>query len=120
VTWLHGDVTTAVLEEGTYDVWHDRAVFHFLTDAADRRAYVRTLTRALKAQGHVVIAAFSPDGPTRCSGLDVRQYDAAGLHRELGDGFVLSASEEWLHTAPNGARQAFVVCRFSRSSSPAG
>jgi len=117
VSWVQADVTSAELESGRFDVWHDRAVFHFLTREPDRRAYVRTLEHALAPAGVVVMGTFSLRGPDRCSGLDVVRYDAGGLQRELGAGFELTASEELVHTTPSGASQDFVLCRFARRPS---
>jgi SAM-dependent methyltransferase len=115
VTFVAADVTTAPLGEAAFDVWHDRAVFHFLVDAAARAAYVAQLRRALAPGGHVVMATFAPTGPTRCSGLDVARYDAAGVARELGDGFVVTASLETTHVTPAGKEQRFSYARLRRT-----
>ena len=88
VQWIAGDVTTADLPGKAYDVWHDRTVFHFLTEPADRRAYVRVATECLKPGGHAILATFSLEGPMRCSGLDVIRYDAESLSRALGPAFA--------------------------------
>ena len=114
VTWIQADVTSAALADAAYDLWHDRAVFHFLTEESERRAYMQTLQRKLKPTGYVVIGTFSLSGPERCSGLDVVRYDAAALQRELGPGFALTASEEPVHITPGGKQQRFVLCRFQR------
>lgn len=108
--WLCGDVTTYAFEPQAYDLWHDRAVFHFLTDAAQRRAYVEQVARAVRPGGHVLVATFGPDGPQQCSGLPVARYDAAGLHDEFGPRFQLVEHETELHTTPGGAAQQFVYC----------
>jgi len=76
VHWLVADITDTQLEHGAYDVWHDRAVFHFLTAPNDRVAYVRQVANAVKPGGHVIVSTFGPEGPTKCSGLDVVRYDA--------------------------------------------
>ena len=110
VDWLCGDVTTFEFAEHAYDVWHDRAVFHFLVDATDRAAYVRQVTRAVKPGGHVIVAAFGPQGPTRCSGLDVVRYDPDALHDEFGARFQLVKHVDELHQTPQGAIQQFVYC----------
>ncbi len=110
VRWFAADVTQAELEVSSYDVWHDRAVFHFLTRAADRRAYVRQVMRAVKHGGHVIVSAFGPEGPTRCSGLEVVRYDAESLHREFGAGFRLISSSRELHETPFGTTQQFLYC----------
>ena len=89
VNWLRGDVRTFAFGPQQYDVWHDRAVFHFLTDTNDRAAYVRQVAHAVKPGGHVIVATFGPEGPTKCSGLDVARYDADALHGEFGSAFRL-------------------------------
>ncbi len=114
VIWLHGDVRTIALEPQSIDVWHDRAVFHFLTDEADRTAYVSQLVRALKPHGHLVIATFALDGPARCSGLPVVRYDAAGLQQVFGEAFRLEAQAADTHDTPGGSVQPFVYCHFVR------
>jgi len=116
VTWLAGDVTQVVLPAARYDVWHDRAVFHFLTDDEQRRAYVRLVMHAVKPGGHVVVATFGPEGPTQCSGLDVVRYNADGLHNEFGDAFSLVESATELHQTPFGTTQQFLYCYCIKSS----
>ena len=108
--WLVADITKAELRESTYDVWHDRAVFHFLTQQSDRIAYVRQAARAVKAGGHVIVSTFGPEGPTKCSGLDVVRYDAESLHREFGVHFRLLESIKELHETPFGTVQQFLYC----------
>ena len=110
VHWICGDATEVALPEARYDVWHDRAVFHFLTEPAFRAAYVGQLARSLRPGGHVVIGTFGPDGPLQCSGLDVVRYDAASLHRELGPRFELLGHLEEVHQTPLGRAQQFVWC----------
>ena len=78
------DITRVELKSSPYDVWHDRAVLHFLTAAADRIAYVRQVAHAVKRGGRVIVSTFGPEGPERCCGLDVVRYDAESLHREFG------------------------------------
>jgi 2-polyprenyl-3-methyl-5-hydroxy-6-metoxy-1,4-benzoquinol methylase len=107
VQWIVADVTH-VDTLGVFDVWHDRAVFHFLTDPADRAAYVTLLSRTIRPGGHAVIATFALDGPQKCSGLDVRRYDAARLAAALGDGFELIQSLPETHRTPWGKDQSFV------------
>jgi 2-polyprenyl-3-methyl-5-hydroxy-6-metoxy-1,4-benzoquinol methylase len=116
VTWVNADITTATLPEAAYDVWHDRAVFHFLTTPADRDAYVAALERSLKPGGSVVIGTFALGGPARCSGLDVVRYDAGGLQRALGPHFALTAASEQTHVTPDGKPQHFVICRLQRAA----
>ena len=95
-------------------LWHDRAAFHFLTDPGDRRRYRAALSAGLEVGGWLVIAAFAPDGPPRCSGLDVVRYDAAGLAAELGPDFVLEEESRELHRTPQGKEQRFGFYRFRR------
>jgi SAM-dependent methyltransferase len=113
VTWIVADVTTA-FDIGRFDVWHDRAVFHFLTEAADRAAYVALATRSTEGGGTALLATFAPDGPERCSGLPVCRYDGAALALELGPAFRLEASEPYVHVTPSGVPQSFVYSRFTR------
>lgn len=115
VHWLAADLLDAPLQASRYDLWHDRAVFHFLTDVAQRAAYVRQLTQALKPGGHAVIATFGPDGPTRCSGLDTARYDVAGLAQALGDDFILVDSMLETHVTPSGIAQQFLYTLFQRA-----
>lgn len=114
VGFIVGDITATDLPEAAYDLWHDRAVFHFLTEPDQRKAYVKALRRALKPGGFVVLAAFAPDGPEKCSGLPVCQYDAQGFAEQLGEGFVLLESTREMHPTPFGATQAFQYARFRR------
>lgn len=110
VSWIAGDIREVNLPEGTYDIWHDRAVFHFLTDPADRAAYVKQVMKSVKPGGHVIVATFAPDGPEQCSGLPVARYAPDQLHGEFGPSFQLleHASEE--HKTPWGSVQHFVYC----------
>lgn len=112
VTWLEADVLGIALASSAYDVWHDRAVFHFLTDPDDRRRYVAQVRHAVRPDGHVVLAAFGPDGPTVCSGLPVVRYSPAALHAELGEGFDLLDSARETHRTPAGRSQEFIYCLF--------
>lgn len=107
VTWMEGDVLQANLPSHFYDVWHDRAVFHFLTDREDRLRYVAAATSALKPGGAVVIATFALEGPERCSGLQVERYDSEMLAREFGDAFALVSALHDVHRTPSGAEQQF-------------
>lgn len=111
VTWLAADVT-AFDPLRRYGLWHDRAVFHFLTDPGDRRRHVSSLRRALAADGHVIIASFGPHAPDRCSGLPVVRYDPDSLAAALGPGFSLRRSETELHRTPLGREKEFVYCWF--------
>jgi SAM-dependent methyltransferase len=115
VDWLAGDVLTVPLPERFFDVWHDRAVLHFLRDPADKEAYVRRMTKALKPCGHAVMATFGPEGPMKCSGLEVCRYDAAALARTLGTDFRLVESLTEMHATPFGTEQQFLYCHFMRA-----
>lgn len=114
VTWIEGDVLEVSLPREGVDLWHDRAVFHFLTDGRDRHRYVQQLRHALSPDGHVVIATFAPDGPSRCSGLAVARYSPEALHSELGAEFHLVTSVRQEHRTPAGGAQAFTYCLFRR------
>lgn len=117
VDWIVGDVTRVELPEATFDLWHDRAVFHFLTDPADRQRYVDQVRRAVKPGGHVLVATFGPDGPEKCSGLPVVRYDADGLHSAFGAPFERIDSATETHRTPWGAEQAFLYCLCRRAGS---
>ena len=119
IRWLVGDVLNFSFGEHRYDVWHDRAVFHFLVDASDRAAYVRQTLRAVKPGGHVIVATFGPEGPTRCSGLDVVRYDATALHDEFGSRFRLIKHRTELHHTPMGSTQQFTYCFCKVDEAPA-
>jgi SAM-dependent methyltransferase len=110
IHWLLADVTQASLPLHAYDVWHDRAVFHFLTAPEQRIAYVLNVLRAVKPGGHVIVSTFGPEGPTKCSGLDVVRYDGGSLHHQFGRRFRLVKSSKELHQTPFGATQQFLYC----------
>jgi SAM-dependent methyltransferase len=110
VQWLHADVVQSGFPTGSFDVWHDRAVFHFLTVAEERLAYVRNVASAVRPGGHVIVSTFGPEGPTKCSGLDVMRYDATSLHDEFGVRFRLVESSKELHETPFGTKQQFLYC----------
>jgi SAM-dependent methyltransferase len=111
VEWFVTDVTTFVAPHA-FDIWHDRAAFHFLTEPHDRARYVEILRRSLAPRGHVIIAAFAPDGPERCSSLPVRRYDAALIRETFGPGFVLHETFDEQHRTPAGATQHFLFHRL--------
>ena len=115
IRWIAGNVTQAALPARLYDVWHDRAVFHFLIMPEQRRAYVQFAAKAVNHGGHVIVSTFGPDGPTKCSGLDVKRYDADSLHGEFGEEFNLIESSKELHTTPFGTIQQFLYCYCRRS-----
>ena len=110
VNWLVADIRRVELPSRAYDVWHDRAVFHFVTAIDERTAYVRQVARAVKPGGHVIVSTFGPEGPTKCSGLDVVRYDAESLHKEFGVHFRLLDHSEELHRTPFGTVQQFLYC----------
>jgi SAM-dependent methyltransferase len=114
VKWVVADVTTWEPQQ-VYDLWHDRAAFHFLTEEHDRTAYVARLSKAVKRGGHAIIATFAPDGPERCSGLPVVRYDAESLGRVLGDAFELVETRRHEHMTPWGSEQRFQFSVFRRA-----
>jgi SAM-dependent methyltransferase len=119
VRWIEADILSAQLPEGAYDVWHDRAVFHFLIEPDQRQAYVEQVLRAVKPGGLVIVATFAEDGPTHCSGLPVMRFSAAQLHGEFGGSFQLLGHERESHHTPAGAEQKFLYC-FCRRMEDAG
>ena len=116
VNWLCGDVTTFTFTPRQYDVWHDRAVFHFLAESKERAAYVRQVAHAVKPGGHVIVATFGPEGPIQCSGLDVVRYDPGALHSEFGTSFQLVKHLTELHQTPAGSVQQFTYCYCNLSA----
>lgn len=108
--WVTADGLAYPFLPHSVDVWHDRAVFHFLTSPGDRRRYVAQVSRAVRPNGHVIVATFAADGPLRCSGLDVCRYGPADLHHEFGRSFDLIAHVREEHVTPSGARQWFQYC----------
>lgn len=114
VHWIEGDITKIELPKASIDVWHDRAVFHFLTDAQDRQRYVQAVQRAVKPGGHVIVATFAENGPLKCSGLDIVRYRPETLHGEFGEAFKLVKSENEVHHTPSGADQNFIYCYCRR------
>jgi trans-aconitate methyltransferase len=113
VQWIVDDVTEWEPSQ-RFDIWHDRAAFHFLVDASDRVAYVARLKQAIKPSGHAIIATFAPDGPEKCSGLPVHRTDAEGLAKELGDAFTLVDSRSHDHVTPGNSSQRFQFAVFRR------
>ena len=115
VHWLVADVTNWDPPRA-YDVWHDRAVFHFLTEAQERAAYAARAVKGVRAGGHVIIGTFAPDGPERCSGLPVARHDAASIGAVLGSAFTLIESRRHDHRTPTGAIQRFQFSRYKKNS----
>jgi len=110
VKWIAGDITNVNLPSQSYNFWHDRAVFHFLTTSDQRSAYVRQVEKAVRSGGNLLISTFGPEGPTKCSGLEVMRYDADSLHREFGMRFRLLDSFKEVHHTPFGTTQQFLYC----------
>jgi SAM-dependent methyltransferase len=110
VRWRVADVLTAELPPASFDLWHDRAVFHFLVEPADRARYLAQVRTAVRPGGHILIATFAEDGPLRCSGLPVVRYSPAGLQEEFGASFPLVESHREVHVTPAGTEQAFTIC----------
>lgn len=116
VRWLVGSVLEADLPARHFDLWHDRAVFHFLTSVDDRRRYVQQVLHALKPGGFAIVATFGPEGPEKCSGLPVARYGAGDLHGTFGQPFELVEAAEEVHTTPWGTPQQFVYCFCRRKA----
>jgi len=114
VQWYEADVT-GFKPPKQFALWHDRAVFHFLTSEADRNSYVSVLKKTLEPGGHLIIMTFAIDGPLKCSGLDIVQYDADKMKAALGSGFELVETGHETHSTPAGSQQKFAYFRFSRS-----
>ncbi|NTW52025.1 MAG: class I SAM-dependent methyltransferase [Chlorobiaceae bacterium] len=117
VRWIQSDITEARLEEYGYEVWHDRAVFHFLASPGARQKYINTLSKAIRPGGHIILSTFALDGPCRCSGLPAVRYSPETLHAELGDSFDLVTHEKELHLTPSGVVQSFIYCHFRKCDS---
>ncbi len=113
IQWLVADITE-IADLGTYDIWHDRAVFHFLLNPEDRKHYAELAARTVPSGGHLIIGTFAHDAPARCSGLDVCRYDAASLANEFGNGFRKLEEQLHLHTTPTGKPQQFIFVTFER------
>jgi ubiquinone/menaquinone biosynthesis C-methylase UbiE len=110
VKWVEADITQADLLPKSYDVWHDRAVLHFLTRVDDRHRYVQAVNRSVKAGGHVIVASFGAGAPERCSGLEVVRYTPETMHDEFGNDFELVDSITQIHHTPFGTDQQFIYC----------
>jgi SAM-dependent methyltransferase len=114
IRWIEADILEAILPAAGYRFWHDRAVFHFLTEPAARAAYIAQVRHAVAPGGHVLVATFDEDGPTRCSGLEVVRYSPAALHAEFGHGFLYVAAHREAHHTPTGSIQSFSYCLCRR------
>ncbi|OGW84981.1 MAG: methyltransferase [Omnitrophica bacterium RIFCSPLOWO2_01_FULL_45_10b] len=115
ITWVEADVLKIDFPENSFDLWHDRAVFHFLTKAEERKAYLEVLKKALKSGGFVIISSFSLEGPLKCSGLDVVRCSSETLSSELGNGFSLIKSSDERHKTPFNSFQNFVYVLFRKN-----
>jgi SAM-dependent methyltransferase len=112
VSWLCGDITELELPGNAFELWHDRAVFHFLTEHEDRVRYRENLCRALRPGGHLIIGAFAPEAPPKCSGLPVQRYDLESLRETLSSEFELQRHDKELHVTPGGIEQMYLYCEF--------
>lgn len=119
VDWRVGDVTAVDLPAAGYDIWHDRAVFHFLTREEDRRRYVAQVWHAVKPGGYVIVATFGPNGPLQCSNLDICRYAPEALHGEFGAAYELIGHRSEWHATPAGKEQEFVYCYCRRADETA-
>jgi SAM-dependent methyltransferase len=116
VQWIVGDATTSLFDEGSVDLWHDRAVFHFLTEPVRRDAYIEALRRSIRPGGFAIIATFGPNGPARCSRLPVTRYATSDIAAALGVGFELVEQADEAHTTPSGMVQHFAYALCQRSA----
>ncbi len=116
VSWIEGDVTSIELPERHFQLWHDRAVFHFLIEPEQQRKYRNQLLKALKPGGHLVIGTFAPEAPPKCSGLPVQRYDPKQLQSALGSEFVLERHRNEMHVTPGGVKQMYLYCQFRRAA----
>ena len=114
VTWLQGDVTEIDLPSGHFELWHDRAAFHFFVQPEQRQKYLNKLLEALKPRGHLIMGVFDSEAPPRCSGLPVQRYSIELLDATLGDKFKLRRQQKEVHHTPSGLAQAYIYCLFER------
>jgi ubiquinone/menaquinone biosynthesis C-methylase UbiE len=116
VHWIHCDVTKVKISNNSYDLWHDRAAFHFLTEENDRAAYIKSVSDAVKPGGHLILATFAEDGPLKCSGLQIVRYSPQDLRAQFDAAFSLVEHQYEEHATPFGTMQRFVYCHFQRRS----
>lgn len=114
VMWLEDDITSCELPTHSFELWHDRAVLHFLTKPNGKKKYLDALRKALKPGGRAIIGAFSPEAPPRCSGLPVERYTIEAMHKLLGREFTLERHHKELHITPGGTEQMYLYCQFQR------
>lgn len=117
VRWLPGDVTAVELPDHAYELWHDRAVYHFLTTSEQQQMYRDKLLRALKPDGHLIIACFAPEAPPKCSGLPVQRYSREDMEESLGAEFELERHHKEMHITPAGVEQMYLYCQFRKTTS---
>lgn len=115
ISWIEGDINSIDLPANQYDLWHDRAVFHFLTTSEKQILYKANLKKALRPGGHLIIGTFSPEAPPTCSGLPVQRYSADDLQEVLGDQFELIRCEKSLHITPGGVEQMYLYGAFVKN-----
>lgn len=120
INWLEADITCASLPARRYDLWHDRAVFHFLTDPAERSRYLQAVGQAVRPGGYVIVGTFAGDGPERCSGLPVQRYSVQALNHIFGNGYELLGHEKEDHCTPSGMVQKFIYCCWRRHNQHPG
>jgi ubiquinone/menaquinone biosynthesis C-methylase UbiE len=113
VTWIATDIT-AFAPNTTFDLWHDRAAFHFLTQEEDIEKYVQIASRVIKPSKYLIVGTFSDQGPTKCSGIPIKQYTAAQLQQTFGENFKPNHTHNTSHKTPFGTLQEFVFCNFTK------
>lgn len=116
VTWLEGDITSIDLPKHHFELWHDRAVFHFFTEQKQQRKYRENILNALKPGGHLIVGTFAPEAPAKCSGLPVQRYSPEQLENALGGEFELKRHHKELHITPGGVEQMYLYCQFHRTA----
>jgi ubiquinone/menaquinone biosynthesis C-methylase UbiE len=114
VNWIEADITEVALSPNQFDLWHDRAVFHFLVNANDRKRYVEAATRSLKRGGYLIVATFAPDGPPRCSGLEIKRHSTDSLQEDFGQSFELVECISETHRTPFNTEQQFLYSCFKK------
>lgn len=114
INWVTGDITSTDLPTGNFDVWHDRAAFHFLTEPEQQQLYRQNLLKSLKSGGHLIIGTFAPEAPAKCSGLPVQRYDVELLAKTFGAEFELHRHHKEMHVTPGGVEQMYLYCQFGR------
>ena len=114
VKWLEGNITSLDLPAQYYELWHDRAVFHFLTEPEQQEKYRERLLNALKPGGHLIIGTFTTEAPPKCSGLPVQRYNQEQLENTLGGEFELMRHNKALHITPGGVEQMYLYCHFRK------